>query len=423
MGHGLQMGIHELLEELRSDQPYSPFLLLLGLEALLIISGAAFLYSNSNHYMLQRHLIWLSLGTSIGLVLYLLPIRIIVEAIPALALLALLLNTLPHVPGLGLANDGSPRWIRIGGFSFQVSETLRLMLVLYFARRISIDSLTYRQQSDANSDRYPHVLWRPLFYLLLASLLVILQKDYSTTVLLLLIAGAMVTLVGSWLSLGIALLTLVLITAMAMLALGQAFRINRVHEWLEGSGEQINWVYDALREGSWLGIGLGQGRAKHLVPAEMTDFPLAAVGEEAGFVGIAFVFILFLLFAITGFRLAQQSPMPFVRYATAGLVGLIFLQATVNFAVSCGILPVTGQPLPFFSVGGSSTLSYLIVLALINGLNRPGRSLRSEYSQPREHSTRQMASRHRPGLLDRPEGRRTDRRKPQRKPRQAGVLS
>ncbi|WGK68740.1 FtsW/RodA/SpoVE family cell cycle protein [Candidatus Haliotispira prima] len=388
--YSLQLVWYELAEEFRADQSYSPFLLLLTLEVLLILSGATFLYSNSTNYMLQRHLMWLSLGFFVSLVMYLVPIRTIVQCIPYFAVLALVLNAMPHIPGLQLANDGSPRWIRLWGLSFQVSETLRLMLVLYFARRISMDLLKHQKwlQEDSGIDRqnfidyYPKVLWYPLLYLLLTTLLVILQKDYSTTVLLLIVASAMVVLVGSWATLGLTLLVLSFVTVVAMLFLGQTFRINRVNEWIEGSGEQINWVYDALREGSLFGIGLGQGRAKHLIPAEMTDFPLAAVGEEAGFVGIIFVFCLFLLFAIVGFSLARRNRIVFVRYATAGLTGLIFIQALVNFSVSCGILPVTGQPLPFFSVGGSSTLTYMVTLGLINSFNRPSRNLRSGNTLP-----------------------------------------
>ena len=350
--------------------------------------------------MLQRHLMWLGLGLAISLVIYLLPIRLIVQSIPYFAVLALLLNTLPQIPGLQWANDGSPRWIRLWGYSFQVSETLRLMLVLYFARRISMDLLRYQKSlhdgHDGKAqfiDRYPGLLWRPLIYLLLASLLVILQKDYSTTVMLIITASAMTLLVGSLLTLGIILLLLLLVTLVAMSFLGQTFRINRINEWLEGSGEQINWVYDALREGSWFGIGLGQGRAKHLVPAEMTDFPLAAVGEEAGLLGIALVFALFLVFAIVGFQLARQNHVLFMRYATAGLTGLVFIQAFVNFAVSCGILPVTGQPLPFFSVGGSSALTNLVILGLLNSLNRPSRKLRSEIGMRRVRPTKNPSRR------------------------------
>ncbi len=388
--HHLQLAWDEFAIELNDEHSYSPFLLLLGFETLLVLCGAVFLYSNSNSYMLQRHLMWLGLGVVISLVIYVLPITMIVQSIPAFVVLALLLNALPQIPGLQLANDGSPRWIRLWGLSFQVSETLRLMLVLYFARCIRINLWHYQEslqksiQDEMDKlkfiDRYPKILWRPFIYLLLASVLIILQKDYSTTVMLLVVASAMTLLVGSIATLGVIAILLIAVTIVAMLFLGQTFRINRINEWLDGSGEQINWVYDALQIGSWFGVGLGQGRAKYLVPAEMTDFPLAAVGEEVGLLGIGLVFFLFLGFAITGFYLARQNNDPFVRYATAGLTGLVFIQAFVNFAVSCGILPVTGQPLPFFSVGGSSTLTHLVILGLINSLNRPSRNLRSEGS-------------------------------------------
>ncbi|MEM9423793.1 MAG: FtsW/RodA/SpoVE family cell cycle protein [Spirochaetota bacterium] len=371
----LRLAWQELLEEFRLEQPYSAFLLLLGLEVLLIFTGAAFLYSNSNHYMLQRHFVWLGLGFALSAIIYLLPIRTLVQSIPVLACLALLLNILPQIPGLQWANDGSPRWIRLGGYSFQVSETLRLMLVLYFARRIAIRTSVQAAPTEGQQEEpYSKILWRPCIYLLLSCALVILQKDYSTTIMLLVTAAAMTVLVKSFSTLFIIIVLLVLMTIIAMLFLGQTFRINRVREWLESSGEQINWVYDAFREGSGYGVGLGQGRTKYLVPAEMTDFPLAAVGEEAGLLGIGLVLLLFLAFSIVGFHLARKSRVPFVCYATAGLTGLVFIQASVNFAVSCGLLPVTGQPLPFFSVGGSSTLIHMLILGLINSLNRPSRS-------------------------------------------------
>ena len=126
--------------------------------------------------------------------------------------------------------DGSPRWIQLWGYSFQVSETLRLMLVLYFARRISIALNKSKSQKSVQLHeparsirRYNKILWYPLIYLFIACSLVILQKDYSTTVMLLVIASAMVLLVGSVMTLVIIGLLLLLITLIAMFFLGQTF--------------------------------------------------------------------------------------------------------------------------------------------------------------------------------------------------------
>lgn len=351
---------HFFQPQLQSD--YSIFRVLIYSELLLIFCGAVFLYSNSSFYMLQRHMIRLSFGLLFSVGLYFIPLRIIIRFIPLFAYLALLLNILPQVPGLGYANYGSPRWIYIGNFSFQTSEALRIMIILYFTRCFS----TIKQEEPLRK-----IQFRPIIYLSLACTLVIIQKDYSTTMILITLGAALALLVGSWPILIFSFIVTTVSTLVALFFLGQNFRGDRLSDWVDGSGEQINWVFDTFQKGGLLGKGLGQGTYKHIIPAEMTDFPLAGVGEETGLLGIVLVIALFALFAILGFILALRSRSPFVRYATAGLTGLIFLQAFINLSVSTGLLPVTGQPLPFFSVGGTSTLFNIITFGIINALNKP----------------------------------------------------
>lgn len=348
-------------EKIQRSKPADPLReILFYTEILLILCGMAILYSNSSAYILQRHLIWLSLGLIIAAVLYFIPITAIFRIIPLLAYLSLLINLLPHIPSLKLSSAGSPRWISIYGLSFQTSEVLRISLILYLARCFHLAK---------GSLWDPHQLWA-IGYLFLTAVFIILQKDYSTTILLILTGTSVAVIAGSLATIFTSLATIGISTVIALFYLGQDFRNERIFHWLSGEGYQINWIYNALSSGGFWGKGLGTGSIKNVIPAKMTDFPLATVAEEVGFIGITFVMALYLTFTLIGCALAARAKISFLRYSLAGLSSVIFIQSSVNFGVTSGLLPVTGQPLPFFSVGGSATLINIVIFGLINRFSK-----------------------------------------------------
>jgi len=106
------------------------------------------------------------------------------------------------------------------------------------------------------------------------------------------------------------------------------------------------------------------------LPQAHSDFVFAIIGEEAGFIGVLTIFILFGLFAWRGFSIAVNAASPFEKYLAFGLTTAVYLQALTNMSVVCGIVPATGIPLPLFSAGGSTSLITLIIFGLLLNISR-----------------------------------------------------
>jgi cell division protein FtsW len=128
---------------------------------------------------------------------------------------------------------------------------------------------------------------------------------------------------------------------------------------------QLAYATDAIREGGFFGVGLGQGRVKSVLPDAHTDFIIAVAAEEYG---VAFVFLIMALFAVifirSFFRLMNENDL-FIRLAGTGLISLFALQAFINLGVAVRVLPAKGMTLPFISYGGSSLVATGILLGLL----------------------------------------------------------
>ena len=331
------------------------------LQLLIVLTGAVFLYSNSSLLTLEKHLYKVFAGIIISQIIYMVPSSRLAKSIPVFTIIVILLNFLPQIKALQIANAGSPRWLNLGIMTFQPSELLKIAIICFvsysFAKvkegKVLVKNLIY-----------------PFFMTILALSSVILQKDFSTTALIILPITSIIIAIGAWFAIIVIAILLIGTTIVTFSYLGQSFRFERISNWLSGNGEQINQVKDTLSKGHLMGIGLGEETDKFSIPAQMTDFPMAAISSESGFIGVLFIIILFDIFAFKGFRLAISCRSPLSRYIMIGLTSSVFIQAMVNLSVTVGLLPVTGQPLPFFSVGGSSVIGNLIIFGIINNINR-----------------------------------------------------
>jgi cell division protein FtsW len=140
---------------------------------------------------------------------------------------------------------------------------------------------------------------------------------------------------------------------------------------LMGAGYQVHASVLTLLSGGFWGKGLGSGTRKIAsVPEVHSDFIFSAYGEEFGFFGVAFLFGLFALFAYRGFVTGWRSDDTFKRLLAYGLTAMIVSQALLNLAVVVGAIPATGVPLPFFSAGGSSLATTLLMVGLLLNISR-----------------------------------------------------
>ena len=351
---------------------------MLAVQFLIATIGAAFLFSASWHFagtvfgdpfrFWRRQLVWMALGTVSALIVSRLPKSWIRRSVPALVWIALGLNLLTYVPGLGYSSGGARRWIELFGLTFQPSEITRVVLVLYLARMLEKNEGRLRNFKDG--------LLPSLLVVSALVLTVYFQNDFSTAAYLLTIAIGMFVAAGvSRAVIGVSAGTAVL-TAATML-LSKPYRLERLRSWFHpsadpsGAGYQLLRARAALERGGFLGCGLGRGEVKRGgLPAAHSDFVVAVVGEEAGFIGIVGVFVLFTVFAYLGWSAALRAPDAFSRWGIFGLTAAVYWQALVNFAVVSGALPATGIPLPLFSAGGSAAFVTLIIFGLMSNLSR-----------------------------------------------------
>jgi cell division protein FtsW len=204
-----------------------------------------------------------------------------------------------------------------------------------------------------------------------AALLLLVQKHLSATMLIMLVSGVLL-LVGGINKKNVALLGSVagglVVAAIAL----EPFRMARILGFLHpeddpnGKGFHVLQSWKALGSGEFFGLGLGMSRQKFgWLPENHTDFIMAIIGEESGFIGVILIIGLFLVFVIQGILISAKAPDRFGLLMGTGISSLIFFQAFINMAVVNGTFPVTGVPLPFISYGGTSTIILMIGIGLI----------------------------------------------------------
>ena len=276
------------------------------------------------------------------------------------------------LPAIGSAHGGARRWFELGGFNLQPSELAKLALVLYLAHSLTKKGELVRR---FGTGFLPHVIIAGV-----VAGLVVLEPDYGTAVLLGVILFVML-LAGGARALhlvGAASLALPVVVWGAMSADYRWARVTTfLHPWLDAQrgGFQLVQSLIAFGSGGLWGVGLGAGRQKMFyLPGAHTDFIFSVIGEELGLVGALGVVALFGLVALGGFRVAWRHPDRYAANLATGLTSLLVLQAVVNMAVTVGILPTKGIPLPFLSYGGSALVTSMIEMGLLLAVAREVRT-------------------------------------------------
>ncbi|QFT31035.1 FtsW/RodA/SpoVE family cell cycle protein [Roseibium porphyridii] len=271
---------------------------------------------------------------------------------------------------MGFETKGARRWIYIAGVSLQASEFLKPAFVILVAFLLS---------ESGRRREIPGILFAFVLFAICAALL-IAQPDFGQTMLLGLVWAGLFFLNGiSW----------VIIIALGLIGVVGLFAAyvflphvtNRVDRFLDpSSGDtfQVDTAMESFLSGGWFGQGPGEGTVKRVLPDSHADFIFAVVGEEFGVVVCLLLVGVFAFIVIRGLSHAGRDQDAFSRLATAGLLVLFGLQATINLAVNLHLIPSKGMTLPFISYGGSSLLSSAMtagaILALTRRRPRPSRS-------------------------------------------------
>ncbi len=296
-----------------------------------------------------------------------LPLKLLRALLPVAVLLGIVGLALPIVTPLGLTINGGRRWIGIGSFTLQPSELWKPIMVLYLA-----SFLEKRKERVVESGvaTLPAVL-----VVAISAVLIFLQQDFSTSIMVLGIALAMLFLAGTPLVF-IGSLSLFSILYGVLMIFSSQYRVQRLVGFLmpDQHAHTVNYqMYSALRAiragGLW-GKGVGLGSLKiSAIPEVQSDFIFAAFVEEAGLVGVVVVMALWAFILVrAGARLSGADY--FSKLAGFGLMTLLSLQILLNLAVVTGIMPTTGLALPFFSSGGSAALMSAISCGILINLSR-----------------------------------------------------
>ncbi len=300
------------------------------------------------------------------------PARIIALGRPAVFVsLALLVAVL--VPGVGIVGNGSRRWLGAGSIQVQPAEIAKLALVVWLAGYLArnADRLNRREG-----------LVRPVGIAALLGLLILVEPDLGTAVVLGGVALAMIAIAGA----PARVVGLIVGGAAAIGTIGilvEPYRRDRllafIDPWADpgGNGFQIVQSELALGSGGVSGVGLGNGLQKiFYLPEAHTDMIVATLGEEMGLLGVLGVMGLIGAVVWSGYRIALSAPDLRQRLLAAGLTTLVALQAVVNLGAVLGVLPVTGVPLPFVSYGGSSLVVFAAATGILVGIGRRSRTAR-----------------------------------------------
>ena len=250
---------------------------------------------------------------------------------------------------------GAPtaRWIYVGGISVQTSEFMKFALIAYIAY--------YLDKKKNKIGSFSDGLLPSVIVLSISSVLILKQPDFSTSAMLIAITFIMLFVGNARLSHLFAVGSIGGLL-MVLSLFNSSYQIQRIKSFLEGgdlagAGYQMQQSLMSLGGGGLLGLGLGESVGKNLfLPTPHTDFILAIIGEEMGFVGVLIISTMFLIFFFRGLKIAKSAKDPFGVYLAVGLSTSIFLYAMVNAAVVSGLLPVTGLPIPLVSYGGSNVL-------------------------------------------------------------------
>jgi len=363
------------MESAVKKETNTPDMILLLVTLFLVMVGAVMIYSSSSilalekfkdgQFFIKKHLAFIVVGLVGMIAMTKVPYEQLKKvAYPGVAVSVVLLLLL-FIPHVGMKRGGATRWLNLGIISFQVSELVKVAMVIFLAHLLT--------RKVHHLKKFSRGVLVPLSVTAVVMGLILLQPDFGTVVIIASILLLMLSLAGSR-------ITHLLFLGAAFIPLGvwlimhKGYRMARLTAFLDPwkdadkTGFQLIQSLLSFGLGGVTGQGIGDGMQKlFYLPEPHTDFILAVIAEESGFIGVTLVIVMFMVFLLRGFMIAFRAPDLFGTLLAAGLTMLIGMQAFINIAGVMGLIPLKGLALPFLSYGGTSfVISMLVVGILLN---------------------------------------------------------
>jgi len=324
-------------------------------------------------YYLKRHIINLGIGAALAYGTTLIDYRLLRAYTPVVWGLGVLGLVAVLIPGIGSTINGARAWISFpGGFQIQPAELAKIAIIVGISMILSEHLDSNRNPTDSDVVKALGIAAVPI-------LLIMLQPDLGTVVI---ISAAIVAMIGTsgaptrWV---IGLLLVALLGGFVAVKSGvvSQYQVKRLQSFVDPtadpqvSGYQLRQSRITIGSGGFFGKGLFNGPQTNgrFVPEQQTDFIFTVAGEETGFLGCGFILICFGLFFYRAFAIAKRTNDLFGRLVCVGIIAWFAFQTFENIGMTMGLVPMTGVPLPFVSYGGSSMFANLIAFGLLQNVH------------------------------------------------------
>jgi cell division protein FtsW len=342
---------------------------------LLTLGGLIMIYSGSSvlayesysdgAFFFKRQFMWLVLGLAAGIFFYRTEPEKIKQFITPLLIGSIILLFAVHFPGLGRRVGGAIRWIKIGPFSFQPFEAVKLFYILYLAFVFASDKLDSKIK-----------LTRAVIVTAVIGAGLIWQRDLGGAAIIALLFLGMIVVGGFDLKY-LLFFVPVLFAGLVYFIKVEPYRLKRILTFLDpwqdplGAGWQTIQSLIAIGSGGPLGVGIFESQQKfYYLPTPHTDYIFAIIGEELGLWGALLVIVGFFFILQRGLYIALHVNEVFLKYTAAGATMMIVMQALANVYVATGLMPPKGTTLPFLSFGGSSLIVNIAAVALLLSISK-----------------------------------------------------
>jgi len=353
---------------------YSLMLVIFGLVffGLFMVSTASVVQSyeatGSNNFYLIRQAIFAVVGLALFLIVQKIDYHYWRRYARNFLILSLVLGVFVLIPGIGLELGGAHRWLVLGPVTVQVTEVIKLATVLFLAH-------WFEKIADRINDFKKGFL--PFLGILAGiGLLVMLEPDLGTMVVIAFIALSMYLVSGVSILQVVALVTIGLSSVWGLIQ-AAPYRLQRFQVFLDpsqdplGVGYHINQALLAVGSGGVFGLGFGNSRQKYnYLPQVSSDSIFAVIAEELGFVGSLGLVLVFFWLILRGIEIARLAPDRFGRLLATGIVAWVGFQTVVNVSAIIGLFPMTGVPLPLISSGGSALVVTLVAVGVLVNISR-----------------------------------------------------
>ncbi|GGE66635.1 putative lipid II flippase FtsW [Priestia taiwanensis] len=325
-------------------------------------------------YFFQEQVNAMILGAFMFLLFSMLPYQIFRKRLFFIANIVISIGLLLLVMLMGEEANGAKSWLRIGGFKFQPAEFIKIGVIIFLA------ALYGRNQTIIN--RFWKGIVPPFMYVLVIFVLINMQPDLGTSLLILGTACAMVF------ASGIDLKKIVTIALMVGIPVGtflyfaydkilSPHQLNRFKvtsnpfDYAQDTGYQLVHGFISITRGGFFGVGLGESTQKYgHLPEPHTDFIMAIIAEELGFIGVSVILLGLAFVVFRGLMIARKCPDAFGSLLAIGISSMVAIQTTVNIGGLTGLMPLTGVPLPFISYGGTSIVLLFISMGILMNIHR-----------------------------------------------------